>query len=311
MDDLVLVSGGCGFIGSNLARSLLIKGYRVRLVDDLSTGRLDNLDGIYNDIELIRGNVADQTIAERAVKGVRYVLHQAAIPSAPRSFFEPLLVNRANVTGTLCLLTSAIKADVERFIMASSSSIYGDTDLLPKVETMPPAPMSPYAVSKLAAESYTRIISAKSSIVSCCLRYFNIFGPYQDPDSPYSAVIPLFINNIMRNEPLTIYGDGSQSRDFTFVDNVVLANLLALKAEGIDGEVLNIGCGKRYTVKHLAEMLMEIAGNKVPINHLPPRRGDVMHSQADIAKARNLLGYSPVIELKQGLLITWEFFNTK
>ncbi|MCI0697251.1 SDR family oxidoreductase [candidate division KSB1 bacterium] len=303
-----LVTGGGGFIGSNIVRALVERGQPVRVLENFSTGRRQNLAELENKIELIEGDIRDQVIVERAVDGIDYVLHQAALGSVPRSVQDPLTSNDVNVNGTLNLLWAANQARVKRFVMASSSSIYGNTPSLPKDESMLPNPVSPYAVSKLAGERYTLSFHAVYGLPAVVLRYFNVFGPKQDPTSQYAAVIPRFITALMNDQSPIVYGDGEQSRDFTYVDNVVLANLLACTAAATPGHAMNIACGDRYSLNTLLQLLAEIMGKKAQPVYETDRPGDVKHSMASIERAQRLLGFSPAINFKEGLKRTVAWF---
>ncbi len=306
---MYLVSGGAGFIGSNIVRKLAARGEKVRVLDDFSTGKKENLEGIKN-LEVIEGSLLDSGCLNKAVQGVEYILHQGAIPSVPRSVSDPLKSNEANVTGTLCLLEAAKKEGVKRFVFAASSSAYGDTEELPKVEQMEGIPLSPYAVSKYAGELYVKVFADIYRLPAVSLRYFNIFGPYQDPASEYAAVIPKFIKNMLKGEAPTIYGDGEQSRDFTYIDNAVEANLLACKSEKAgQGEVINVACGERYTLNELVESLNEVLGLDIKPVYTEARAGDVKHSLADIEKAKELLGYEVRVGFMEGLRRTVEWFK--
>lgn len=296
-----LVTGGAGFIGSHLVKRLVRDGCQVRVVDNLVTGQLCRLDPVRAAIELIEADLADEAVARRAVEGIDYVLHQAAVPSVQRSVNDPIGTHRANVTATVNLLESARRAGVRRLIYAASSSAYGDTEALPKREAMPADPLSPYALQKFAGERYCKIYRELYGLETVSLRYFNVFGPGQDPRSEYSAVIPKFIAALLAGRPLTIYGDGEQSRDFTYIDNVVEANLLALKAPDAAGKVCNIGCGERITLNQLVALLEKQLGVKARVHHGPPKPGDVRHSLADISRAKALLGYEPKVAIEEGL----------
>ena len=296
-----LVTGGAGFIGSNIVEELVKRNESVRVLDNLSTGRRENIEPFMDGIEFIEGDLRDLDSVRKAVNGVDYVLHQGALPSVPRSIDNPLTTNEVNVNGTLNVLTSARDAGVKRVVYASSSSIYGNSEVLPKREDMPPNPLSPYAISKLAGENYCRIFYRIYGLETVCLRYFNVFGPRQDPTSQYSAVIPKFISAMLNGERPKIYGDGKQSRDFTYVANVVQANLLACQADGVAGEFFNVACGERYTVLDLVAELNEILGKDVEPVFTEPRKGDVRHSQADISKAQRLLEYGGLVGFKSGL----------
>jgi nucleoside-diphosphate-sugar epimerase len=305
-----LVTGGAGFIGSNIVTELVERGARVRVLDDFSTGRRENLASLLEYIDLIEGSLQDLPTVRRAVEGVDYVLHQAALPSVARSIDNPLATHAVNTTGTLHLLVSARDAGVKRVVYASSSSIYGDSPTLPKQEDMPPRPKSPYAVSKLAGEQYCRSFAGVYDLETVCLRYFNVFGPRQDPTSQYSAVIPLFITAILRGELPTVYGDGGQSRDFTYVTNVVQANFLAATApDDVVGRVFNVACGERYTLLDLIAALNDILGTGVEPVHAAARPGDVRHSLADITAAQEAMGYRVEVDFHEGLRRTVEWFG--
>jgi nucleoside-diphosphate-sugar epimerase len=301
MSDRYLVTGGAGFIGSHIVRRLVSEGAKVRVVDNLSTGIEARLDGVHDSIDFVRGDLADEQLSEEVVRGVDYVLHQAAVPSVQRSLNDPIATNRANVTATLNLLESCRKAGVRRLVYAASSSAYGDTKVLPKTEEIPPNPLSPYALQKLVGERYCKLYYSLYGLETVSLRYFNVFGPGQDPHSEYSAVIPKFISAILAKNAVTVYGDGEQSRDFTYVENVVQANVLALRSSKAPGNVCNIGCGERITLNTLIHLLEEIIGIKADVNYADSRRGDVRHSQADVTLARRLLGYEPKVMVKEGL----------
>ena len=298
---IYLVTGGAGFIGSNIAERLVRLGRTVRVLDNFSTGKRENLSAFWDRIEVLEGDIADLSMCKRAVLGVKYVLHQAALPSVPRSVKDPIATNNANVVGTLNMLQVAREAGVKRFVYASSSSVYGDSEVLPKLETMAPAPLSPYAVSKLAGEYYCRVFFQLFGLETVSLRYFNVFGPRQDPTSHYAAVVPKFVAALLQGEAPQIYGDGEQTRDFTFVENVVDANLAGTEAPNCAGSVFNIACGTRITVNRLAELLGEYIGVRVPAVHIDRRPGDVMHSLADIGAARDGLGYEARIGVEDGL----------
>ncbi|MEX0804942.1 MAG: SDR family oxidoreductase [Candidatus Binatia bacterium] len=301
MSERYLITGGAGFIGSHLVKRLVAEGGIVRVVDNLSTGHAERLEDVRNVVQFIKGDLAEESIAEAVVKDIDYVLHQAAVPSVQRSIGDAVGTNRANVTATLNLLESCRKAGVHRLVYAASSSAYGDTEVLPKTEKMPANPLSPYALQKWVGERYCKLYYDLHGLETVSLRYFNVFGPGQDPDSEYSAVIPKFITNLLAKESVTVYGDGEQSRDFTYIDNVVDANLLALRAQDVPGKVCNIGCGERITLNKLIQMLEQILGVKAKVNYAAARAGDVRHSLADIQKARRLLGYNPQAGIEQGL----------
>jgi len=305
-----LVTGGGGFIGSTLVRTLAERGEQVRVLDDFSTGARSNLEDVADRVELIEGDVSDPAVCRRAVDGMDYVLHQAAIPSVARSVEDPASSNRANITGTLNLLVAARDVQVKRLVFASSSSVYGETEVLPKVETMPERPISPYALTKLAGEKYCVMFHRLYGLPAVALRYFNIFGPRQNPSSPYSAVISRFVAAALDGKPLTVHGDGEQSRDFTYVENVVQANLLATTAPGAPGGVFNIGTGERHSLNQLVGALGKIVGRPLDPEHGAPRAGDVRHSLADIGWARNVLGYDPKVRFEDGLRRTVEWYRS-
>ena len=306
---IYLVTGGAGFIGSHIVEELVRRRERVRVLDNFSTGRRENLAPFLEHVELVEGDLRDLSTVRRVAEGVDYILHQAALPSVPRSIADPLASNDSNVTGTLHLLIAARDAGVKRVVYASSSSVYGDNPTLPKREDMSPAPKSPYAVSKLAGEYYCRVFAQVYGLETVCLRYFNVFGPRQDPASQYAAVIPKFITALLRDEPPTIYGDGHQSRDFTYVSNVVRANLLAATAPDVSGRVFNVACGERYTVLDLVAVLTEILGTHITPVHTAPRPGDVRHSLADITAAREALGYRVEVNFHEGLRRTVAWYR--
>jgi len=310
MNAKCLVTGGAGFIGSHIVERLVGEGVRVRVVDNLSTGHTRRLNSLLATIELVEGDLADDAIARRAVDGVDYVLHQAAIPSVQRSIRDPITSNRANITATLNLLESCRKSKVRRVIYAGSSSVYGNTAVLPKQEDMPVNPLSPYALQKFVGERYAKMYFELFGLETVSLRYFNVFGPRQDPSSEYSAVIPKFICKLLHGQPLTIFGDGEQSRDFTHVDNVVDANCLALTSEEAVGKVYNVGCGERISLNQLVRLLEKILGVAAKVEYQPPRSGDVRHSLADINLAKNALGYSPRVSIEDGLRKTVDWFRS-
>jgi nucleoside-diphosphate-sugar epimerase len=296
-----LVTGGAGFIGSSLARALVSRGDRVRVIDNLSSGRQENLADISQDLELIEADIRDEVALTRALDGVELVFHEAAIPSVPRSLANPIASHDANATGTLEVLQAARRAGVRRLVYAASSSAYGDTPTLPKVETMRPMPLSPYAVSKLAGEHYCQVFAGAYGLETVSLRYFNVFGPHQDPKSEYAAVIPRFVTAALAGQGVTIYGDGLQSRDFCFIDNTVEANLAAGSAPGVSGGVFNVACGAAINLNEVVKLVGEIVGHAVPITYLPGRVGDVKHSLADTSAARERLGYRGAISFAEGL----------
>lgn len=303
-----LVTGGAGFIGSSLVHRLLERGHTVRVLDNFSTGFKSNLDDVWDRIEMIEGDIGDPGVCESAVRDVEYVLHQAAIPSVQLSVDHPIRSNNVNITGTLNMLVAARDAKVKRFVFASSSSIYGDTEILPKVESMPGNPRSPYALTKLAGETYGVMFHRLYSLPTVALRYFNVFGPRQEPRSPYSAVVSCFVQAALTGKRPIVYGDGEQSRDFTYIENVVNANLLSCDAKDVEGMVFNVGTGERHSLNDLLAMLSRIVGRKLAPEHLPKRVGDVRQSQADIGKARQYLGYEPTVSFLAGLQKTVEWF---
>jgi UDP-glucose 4-epimerase len=306
----VLVTGGAGFIGSHLVERLLQLGRDVRVLDNFSTGHRANLAPFAGDVDVVEGDIRSYERVHNAVRGCDAVLHQAALPSVPRSIADPLTSHATNATGTLNLLLAARDEDVGRVVHASSSSVYGAAEGLPKRETMPTLPISPYGTAKLAAESYCRSFHEIYGLETIALRYFNVFGPRQDPASEYAAVIPKFIAALAEGRPPTIYGDGEQSRDFTYVENVVDANLLALEAPGVGGRVFNIACGVRVTLNELAGLLRAEMGVEVEPVHGPPRPGDIRHSLADVERAREDLRYEPRIDFAAGLRLTLDYSAT-
>ena len=304
-----LITGGAGFIGSNIAKRLVRDGESVRVIDNFSTGKRNNIDEIKDKIDLIEGDIRDTESVLKAVKDVDFIIHQAALPSVPRSIKDPITANDVNVTGTLNLLNAAKNSKIKRFVYASSSSVYGDTPILPKREDMPPNPQSPYAVTKLTGEYYCSVFYKVYGLPTVSLRYFNVFGPFQDPESQYAAVIPKFINAVLHHNSPVVYGDGEQSRDFTFIDNVVDANILSCRNDKSSGKVLNIACGNRYTLNRLLTEVSYLTGNKANPQFIEPRSGDIRHSQADISSARELIGYRPKIDFREGLKRTVEWFK--
>jgi len=305
-----LVTGGAGFIGSNIVKELVSRGEKVTVIDDLSTGNIANITPYLDQIEFVEGSITNLDLLKKLLKDVDYVLHQAAIPSVARSVEDPIRSNEANVTGTLTLLVAVRDAKIKSFVYASSSSVYGNTEQLPKNEDMNPQPLSPYAVSKLTGEYYVRVFASLYNINAISLRYFNVFGPHQNPQSQYAAVIPKFITGMLRGERPVIYGDGEQSRDFTFIDNVVHANILAAtKLQNGAGRIMNIACGARYTLNTLVEYLNEILNTELSPEHTESAPGDVKHSQADISRAREYVGYTPQVSLKDGLEKTASWYK--
>ena len=303
-----LVTGGAGFIGSHLTEELVRRGERVRVVDNLSTGKRQNIAHLTS-VEFIEGDLADVDVARRAVKGIDYVLHQAAIPSVPRSVQDPITSNRANIDASLNILVAARDAGVKRLVYAGSSSAYGNTPTLPKTETMPTAPLSPYALQKLVAEQYCEMFTRLYGLETVTIRYFNVFGPRQDPSSPYSGVISLFISALCDGRQPTIYGDGEHTRDFTYVANVVDGVLRACHAAGASGEVINVATGGRISLNTLFKTIRDLVNARVEPIYAAPRPGDVKDSQADIAKARQLLGYEPIVRFEEGLARTVAWYR--
>jgi nucleoside-diphosphate-sugar epimerase len=304
-----LVTGGAGFIGSNLVDALIGAGDEVRVLDDLSSGKIENLDGARSSLELIEGSVTDPEVVRRAVEGRDYVLHHAALASVPRSMEDPLLNHRINVDGTLHLLLACREAHVKRFVLASSSAVYGEGPDQPTRETSETAPQSPYASSKLIGEQYCGQFTACGWVPTVCLRYFNVFGPRQDPASDYAAVIPIFVNRMLDGTAPTVYGDGEQTRDFVYVENVVRANLLAIEKESAVGQVVNIASGASFTVNDLYRRLAKILGFEDAPRHEPVRAGDVKRSSASIERARETLGYDSTVSYDVGLERTIAWFR--
>lgn len=304
-----LVTGGAGFIGSHLAEELLRRGHRVRVADSLITGKRSNLDHL-PDVEFLEGDLADEAFAHRAVAGCDYVLHEAAIPSVPRSVKDPITSNRANVDATLNVLVAARDAGVRRLVFAGSSSAYGDTPTLPKHESMPSNPLSPYALQKVVGEQYLQMFTRLYGLETVSTRYFNVFGPRQDPSSPYSGVISVFATALLDNRPPTIYGDGEQTRDFTYVANVVDGVLRACEAPKASGEIINVATGGRISLNTLFTTMRGVIGGDVEPVYAESRQGDVRDSQADITKAKDLLGYAPIVSFEEGLKRTIEWYRT-
>jgi UDP-glucose 4-epimerase len=304
-----LITGGAGFIGSNLARKLVTLGEDVVVLDDFSTGKHANLADIKDDIEIIEGSVCDITAVKKASRKVDYVFHHAAVVSVVRSVDDPVTTNAVNVDGTLNILMAASEAKVKRLVFAASSSAYGNNLSLPKHEDMKPEPLSPYAISKLTGEFYARVFYEIYGLPTVSLRYFNIFGPHQDPNSLYAAVIPFFITKLLKGDSPVIYGDGEQSRDFTYIENAVQANLLAAVSSLAAGRVINVACGARYTLNELVSRLQVLTRSNVGATYAPRRAGDVEHSQGDINLATQLLGYRPKVTFDEGLKATVEWFR--
>ena len=305
----ILVTGGAGFIGGHLAEALVRRGHRVRVLDNLSSGRRANLRSVARDLEFVRGDCADPAAAARACRGIEVVFHQAAVPSVTRSVEDPALSHRANATATLNLLCAAREAGVRRLIYAGSSSVYGDQGSGPKRETQAPRPLSPYAVAKLTGEHYLRVFAQLYGLETLTLRYFNVFGPRQDASSPYSGVISLFATALLAGRRPLIYGDGLQSRDFTYVDNVVDGNLRALEADGLRGQSVNLATGRRVTLRALLRAVARELGVKAEAEVKEPRAGDIRHSLADITQARRLLGYRPTVDFEDGLRLTLAWYR--
>ncbi|MCQ6559712.1 SDR family oxidoreductase [Paenibacillus mendelii] len=305
-----LITGGAGFIGSHLASRLVRDGHRVKVLDNLQTGKIENLKGILSDIQFVEGSITDPDALKLAMDGVEIVFHQGAIPSVPKSIRNPIKSNYDNVNGTLQVLHTAVAQGVRRVVYAASSSVYGDSEVLPKSEMMVANPISPYAITKYTGELYCKVFNRIYGLETLSLRYFNVFGPRQDPNAEYAAVIPKFIASIMMNIPPTIHGDGLKSRDFTYVDNVVTANLLAASAPRVQGESINIGCGKRITLNEVAEKIGMMLNNPLlPVYDEEPK-GDVKHSLADIRYAEELIDYKPHIDFQEGLKKTVEWFSS-
>ena len=305
-----LVTGGAGFIGSHIVRGLLNKGHTVRVLDNLCTGHKANLAEVEKDVEFFQGDICDAAMVAKAMKNVEIVFHQAALASVPLSLEKPLEVHHACVTGTVTVLQQAVAAGVRRLVYAASSAAYGDQPTSSKRESDLPMTLSPYGAAKLAGEYYCQAFFHSFQLEAVGLRYFNVFGPRQDPNSPYSAVIPLFVTRILSGEPPLIYGDGSQSRDFTFVANVVHGNLLAAEATGVGGKIINLADGRQTTLLRLLEILCQLLGKKIQPTFLPARLGDVKESLADISLARRLLGYEPPFSLEQGIDQTIEYYRS-
>ena len=305
-----LVTGGAGFIGSNLVDELLRRGHSVVVLDDLSTGNEENLAGVRSAIDLRIGSVIDLATVQSACVDVDYVIHLAARTSVPKSVKDPLETNSVNIDGTLNVLVAARDAKVRRFVYAASSAAYGETPTLPKIESMPAEPISPYGVTKFVGELYAQVFGRVYGLENASVRYFNVFGPRQDPTSQYSGVLSRFMLAILKGEPLVIYGDGEQSRDFTFIDNIVDETLRACEAPGASGKVFNGGTGTRVSLNEVAKLLEKIAGKKIQTKYEPPRDGDIRDSQADISLARKILGYTPCVLFEEGLKRTWDWYKS-
>jgi nucleoside-diphosphate-sugar epimerase len=313
-----LVTGGAGFIGSHLVEGLLQAGHQVRVLDDLSTGSMRNVqavhqrleaEGVAFSLETMDGSILAPAVLTEAMVGIDYVFHQAALPSVAFSLQDPLQCNRANVEGTLCVLMAACEAGVKRVIYAGSSSAYGNSPTLPKQEEQPPNPLSPYAVAKLTGEHYCRVFTHVHGLETVILRYFNVFGTRQNPNSQYAAVIPAFIKALLQDQPLYVYGDGHQSRDFTYVANVVQGNMLAMTAPRVAGQVINLALGGRTTLLELIAYLEALSQRQARVMLLPPRAGDVKHSQADITRAKTLLGFETTVDVEEGLARTLAYYR--
>jgi len=306
-----LVTGGAGFIGSNIVEELLNRKEKVRILDNFSSGKMSHIAEFKDKIEIIKGDIRNFSDLKKAMKGVTYVLHQAALRSVPKSVDNPMDTNDVNITGTLKLLISAKEAGVKRVVYASSSSAYGDSKVFPQHENLKPSPISPYAVAKLAAEHYCVMFSKTYGLETVSLRYFNVFGPKQDPESMYSAVIPKFIEQAYKNEPLTIHWDGKQSRDFTYVKNVAEANILAALTNGIAGNVYNVATGNTITLLEIVKILEELCGHKLKIKFMPKRKGDVRKTFADISLLKRDMKYKIKVNFKEGLINTYNWFISK
>ncbi|MDP8215156.1 MAG: SDR family oxidoreductase [Candidatus Euphemobacter frigidus] len=307
----ILVTGGAGFIGSHIVKALLADGDRVWVIDDFSTGRSDNLAAVRSRITLVEGDIRDRDLVGPVIGEVEAILHQAALPSVPRSFADPVGTTSVNAAGTLNLLEAARGSKISLFVLASSSSVYGDSEAGPKREELPPAPLSPYAVSKLSSEYYCQLYYRLYGLPAISLRYFNVFGPGQNPASQYAAVIPLFVTAVLGGKSPVIYGDGKQSRDFTYVDNVVQANLQCLSAPPeARGEVFNVACGEMVDLLTVLNILSDISGENISPIFQPPRPGDIRHSRADIGKAKQILKYTPGVLFPEGLKRTFAYLKT-
>jgi nucleoside-diphosphate-sugar epimerase len=305
-----LVTGGAGFIGSNIVDELLRRGHHVVVLDDLSTGKEANLAGVRGKIDFRAGSIVDLATVQSACKGMDYVIHLAARTSVPKSVKDPIESNAINIDGTLNVLVAARDAKVRRFVFAASSSAYGETPTLPKVETMQPEPISPYGVTKFVGELYAQVFGRVYGLENACLRYFNVFGPRQDPTSQYSGVLSRFMLAILKGEPPTIYGDGEQTRDFTYIDNIVDVTLRACESPAANGKVFNGGTSARISLNEVVKLLGKITGKTIQPKYDPPRNGDIRDSQADISLARKGLGYEPIVHFEEGLKRTWDWYES-
>jgi len=311
MKNVYLVTGGAGFIGLHIVEALIQKREKVRVIDDLSAGKIESIKPFLDKVEFIQGDIKNLGLLENITKDVKIIFHEAALPSVPRSIDDPISSNVNNIDGTLNVLYAAKANGVRRVVYAASSSAYGDSDTLPKVESMMPNPLSPYAVTKYTGELYCNVFYKIYGLETISLRYFNVFGPRQDPNSQYAAVIPKFIMAYLNGKSPTIYGDGEQSRDFTYIDNIVNANLLAAEAEEIHGETINIACGKRITINQLSDIIKNELKSSIEPVYTNERAGDVKHSLADITLAKHLINYEPAVDVYKGLKRTVEYFKEK
>jgi nucleoside-diphosphate-sugar epimerase len=304
-----LVTGGAGFIGSNIVDELVRRGHKVVVLDDLSTGKQANLAGVRSQIDFRVGSITDLAAVQLACKGADYVIHLAARTSVPKSVQDPLETNSVNIDGTLNVLVAARDAKVRRFVYAASSAAYGETPTLPKIETMPPEPISPYGVTKYVGELYAQVFGRVYALENASIRYFNVFGPHQDPTSQYSGVLSRFMLAVIKGQAPVIYGDGEQSRDFTYIDNIVDVTLRACEAGGASGKVFNGGTGARITLNEVVALLVKITGKKIQKKYEAPRSGDIRDSQADVSLAKKVLGYQPLVQFEEGLKRTWEWYK--
>ncbi len=305
-----LVTGGAGFIGSHLTTKLVEMGRQVRVLDDLSSGRRENLTHLEGRFEMLEADMCDPEACRRACDGVEFVFHQAAVPSVPKSIDKPQESHEANINGTFNLLRAAVDCKVRRFIYAASSSAYGDSEVSPKHEGILPGPLSPYAVQKLTGEHYLSAFHVSFGLETLSVRYFNVFGQRQDPNNAYAAVIPAFVTAILRGEPPQVYGDGEQTRDFTYIDNVVHGNMLAMQAEKTSGQSINVACGGKITVNQVVESINGLLGTAVKPKYVPPRTGDIVHSCADVSLAKRVLGYEPIVDFDEGLRRTIDYYKS-